>query len=228
MLQHLLELRRRTLNTLLFFGAFFCLFFFYANDLFHALIKPLLHSLHTTDDIIATQITASVFTPLKLAVDAALLLTAPFALFNLWRFISPGLYSAEKNHLRSAITLSLFLFITGLLFCFYFVLPFMFQFFAHALPQGVRLMPDMAESMYFITRMLLLFGLSFQVPLVCLVLVRFDIIEVKALKNIRPYVIVAAFALGMLLTPPDVFSQITLAIPLCLLYELGILLALFL
>ncbi|CAM2741536.1 twin-arginine translocase subunit TatC [Legionella worsleiensis] len=225
MLVHLIELRRRALYTLILFGILFFLFFFIATDLFHYLVTPLLQSLPNQEGLIATQITSSVFTPLKLAADAALLLSAPFALFQLWRFISPGLYANEKKQVRGAIVLSMVLFALGMVFCFFIILPFMFQFFAHALPKGVRLMPDMAYTLDFITRMLLLFGLSFQLPLICLIITRCNLVNVMALKNSRPYVIVSAFIVGMLLTPPDVFSQLMLALPLCFLYELGIILA---
>ncbi|HAT1596701.1 TPA: twin-arginine translocase subunit TatC [Legionella pneumophila] len=225
MLVHLIELRRRAIYTLLWFGAFALLFFFISDKLFHVLVKPLLQSLPNQEGLIATQITSSVFTPLKLAVDAALLLTAPFALLQLWRFMRPGLYRNEQEQIRGTIILSLLLFVFGTLFCFYLVLPFMFQFFAQALPEGVRLMPDMAYAIDFITRMLLLFGFSFQVPLICLVLVKIHFTTVTTLIKIRPYVIVGAFIVGMLLTPPDVFSQVALALPLCLLYEAGIILA---
>ncbi|MGC1183309.1 twin-arginine translocase subunit TatC [Legionella sp.] len=225
MLIHLLELRRRSIQTLVWFGVLFTLFFFLANDLFHVLINPLLHSLSGQKIVIATQITSPVFTPLKLAADAAMLFSAPFALFQLWRFISPGLYKNEQQLLRGILTLSLILFIMGVLFCFYLVLPFMFQFFTHAVPKGVRYMPDIASAMDFITRMLLLFGFCFQVPLICFILVQLNILDVVTLKKVRPYVIVGSFIMGMLLTPPDVFSQIMLAVPLCLLYELGIILA---
>lgn len=227
MLHHLLELRRRALQTLLCFGVLFLLFFFVANDLFQALVSPLLQTLSAQEALIATQITSPVFTPLKLAADAAILLSAPFALYHFWRFISPGLYQTEQKTLRGALVLSPILFLVGVLFCFYLVLPFMFHFFAHSLPKGVRYMPDMAYALDFISRMLLLFGFCFQVPLVCLVLVRLAIINVITLKKIRPYIIVGAFILGMLLTPPDVFSQIMLAVPLCLLYETGIILAIY-
>lgn len=225
LLPHLLELRRRSMHTLFCFGLLFLLFFFLANELFQALVSPLLTSLSNSGELIATQISAPIFTPLKLAADAALLLTAPIALFQLWRFISPGLYPQEQKTLRLGLGLSLILFVIGVLFCFYLILPFMFQLFIHALPKGVQYMPDMSYALDFITHMLLLFGLCFQVPLVCFMLVRLNLVRVKELKKIRPYIIVAAFIVGMLLTPPDVFSQIMLAIPLCLLYELGIILA---
>ncbi|WP_080336039.1 twin-arginine translocase subunit TatC [Legionella pneumophila] len=225
MLIHLIELRQRAIYTLLWFGTLALLFFFISDQLFHLLVRPLLRSLPNQEGLIATQITSSVFTPLKLAVDTALLLTAPFALLQLWRFMRPGLYKNEQEQIRGTIILSLLLFVFGTLFCFYLVLPYMFQFFAQALPEGVRLMPDMAYAIDFITRMLLLFGFSFQVPLICLILVKTHFTTVETLIKIRPYVIVGAFIIGMLLTPPDVFSQVALALPLCLLYEAGIILA---
>lgn len=225
MLSHLLELRRRTLHIILVFASLFLLFFFYANDLFHALVSPLLAALPKQDSLIATHITSPVLTPINLAADAAMLCTAPFALLQLWRFVAPGLYKQERYNLRKAIIISLLLFCFGVLFCFFLVLPFMFQFFTKAVPLGVRLMPDMAAALDFITHMLLIFGFSFQVPLLCMTLVRLEWIDLALLKKIRPYVIVAAFAIGMLLTPPDVLSQIMLAVPLCLLYELGVFLA---
>jgi sec-independent protein translocase protein TatC len=228
MLTHLIELRRRALFVLVCFGILFLLFYCISDKLFHFLVKPLLNVLPDQTGLIATQVTSSLVTPLKLAADAAMLLSAPFALFQLWRFISPGLYQKEQQFLRGAIFLSMVLFFVGMLCCFYLVLPFMFQFFYQAIPKDVRFMPDMAHAIEFITRMLLLFGLCFQIPLITLVLVHLNIIDVLTLKNIRPYVIVSAFIIGMLLTPPDVFSQLMLALPICLLYEFGILLAFYL
>lgn len=227
-LTHLLELRRRSIQTLLCFTLLFCFFFFLANDLFQALMHPLLQTLSAHEGLIATQITSPVLTPLQLAAHAALFCTVPFALFHFWRFISPGLYQQEQRTLRLALCLSLVLFVLGVLFAFFLVLPFMFQLFAHAVPKGVHYMPDMAYALDFISRMLLLFGLCFQVPLACFVLARLQLVEVLTLKKIRPYVIVGAFILGMLLTPPDVLSQIMLAMPLCFLYEIGIILVVYL
>jgi sec-independent protein translocase protein TatC len=225
MLTHLFELRRRTLYVMTVFAALFLLFFFFAPNLFHQLVSPLLHVLPLQDPLIATQITTPLLIPIKLAADAAMLCTAPYALLQIWSFASPGLYQQERVTLQWAILGSITLFIIGVLFCFYVVLPFTLQFFAQAVPTGVRFMPDITYAVDFITRMLLLFGICFQVPLLCVFLVYLRIIHVDTLKIIRPYVIVAAFIIGMLLTPPDVLSQITLAVPLCLLYELGIILA---
>lgn len=225
MLSHLLEFRRRMLHVVAFFMLLFLLFFFLAPNLFHTLVFPLLNVLPADDSLIAMHITTPLMTPVKLAADAALLCTAPFALLHAWRFSSPGLYQRERNSVRWAIVGSLLLFFLGMLFSFFLILPFMFGFFARAVPTGVRLMPDMGYAIDFITRMLLTFGLCFQIPLVCWLLARLQLVSLATLKMIRPYIIVVAFTVGMLLTPPDVLSQIMLAVPLCLLYEAGIVLA---
>lgn len=222
MLNYLFELRRRALIVLFCFIAFFSVFFIYANELFYFIIKPLFLVLPAQSSLIATQITAPVFIPIMLAADIALLCTAPVALFQLWQFITPALYHRERYQFKFLILSSSGLFLLGGMFCFYIVLPLMFQFFTHSIPLGVKMMPDMNYTLNFITRMLLVFGFCFQVPLVCWLSVRLGWLNTLLLKQIRPYIIVVAFTLGMLLTPPDVLSQILLAVPLCLLYELGI------
>lgn len=228
MLMHLLELRRRLLYVILMFAGSFILFFFFAPNLFHQLVSPLLEALPKSEPLIATQITTPLLIPIQLAADAAMLCTAPFALLQLWYFAAPGLYQRERYGFGCTLMGSLLLFCIGVLFCFYMVLPLMLKFFATAVPPGVRLMPDITYAVDFITRMLLLFGGCFQVPLLCLFLVYVKLITVATLRTIRPYIIVSSFILGMLLTPPDVLSQIMLAVPLCLLYELGIMLAILL
>ncbi|STX27547.1 sec-independent (periplasmic) protein translocase protein TatC [Legionella beliardensis] len=225
MLRHLIELRQRALLVMMVFLSFFLLFFYFAKPLFYWLVKPLLSILPPDNFIIVTHITAPVLAPINLAANAALLCTSPIALYHIWRFVMPGLYRSERQKLGHTILLSLFLFVLGVLFCFCIVLPFMFQFFTQAVPDHVKMLPDMASTLDFITRMLLLFGFCFQVPLVCLTLVRLNLLSIATLRQIRPYVIVGAFIVGMLLTPPDVLSQVMLAVPLCFLYELGIILA---
>lgn len=225
MLIHLLELRRRALQTAFFFLGVFVICFTQSECLFSFLMKPLREHLPLETTLIATQITSPLITPIHLAASVAMLLCMPIVLFHIWRFISPGLYRHEQGPLRMLLVLSLGLFCLGVLFCYYLVLPWMMQFFISAVPKGVRLLPDMTYAVTFMMRMLLIFGVCFQVPLLCLVLVRFKLITVHALKRARPYVIVAAFIIGMLLTPPDVLSQIMLAVPICLLYEGGLLMA---
>lgn len=221
MLPHLLECRRRLL---LVFGLFAVLFtgcFFISETLFLALIRPLLQVLPSNGTLIATHITTPLLTPVKLAADVAMLSSIPYALWHAWQFAAPGLYRKERKRLRTTIIISLALFSQAFYFVFM-ILPIMFSFFARAVPAGVRFMPDMGYAIDFITRMLLTFGLCFQVPLLCMLLVRFQMIDISALKKMRPYMYVLAFTIGMLLTPPDVLSQIMLAVPLCLLYEAGI------
>lgn len=225
MLIYFMELRRRILSIFAVFFIAFMIYFWKANELFQFVIMPLLKTLPLQSELIATSITSPLFIPLKLAANAALFTVAPLVLYHIWQFAHSALYRNERIYLFFLTGISLLLFCLGGLFCFYIVLPFMLQFFVNALPDGVRLLPEMASSVDFITRMILVFGFSFEIPLLCLFVVRMGICGVDALKTIRPYVIVAAFTLGMLLTPPDVFSQVILAVPLCILYELGLLLS---
>lgn len=222
MLNQLLELRRRLLWVLGVFLLFFLLFYLKAEALIQLLIAPLLQTLPNHQGLIATALTTPLLIPLRLAANAAALACGPFLLWHFWQFIAPGLYGHERKGLLFAISLSVVLFFTGLLFCFYFVLPYCFQLAAGTRIEGLKLMPDLAYTMDFISHMLFIFGISFQIPLLCLILVKFNILDLEGLKRIRPYSIVLAFILGMLLTPPDVLSQIMLAVPLCLLFEGGI------
>lgn len=227
MIEHIIELRRRFILVTLFFIMAFIVLYCFSSGVFEWVVSPLIRLLPQETGLIATQITLPVLMPLSLSADLALLCTAPFALFHIWRFVAPGLYRQEQQGVGFAIGISLVLFVLGVLFCFYGVLPFVLKFFVQAVPAGVRYMPDMGSAVDFIIRMTMLFGFCFQVPLVCVLLVKTGIIDIQTLKKARPYWIVTAFILGMLLTPPDVLSQVTLAIPLCLLYELGVMLAVF-
>lgn len=224
-LPYFLELRRRALQVMLVFLVVFIFFLFYANQLFELLMHPLLVALPNSGALITTEITSSLITPIKLAANAAMLLTVPFALWHLWRFVEPGLYPGERHRLRGGIFLCFLLFVVGTIFCYWIILPVMFQLIAKAIPGQVNFMPDMVSALDFIIWMLTVFGLSFQIPLLFMILVRLEWVELAVLKKIRPYAIVGAFILGMLLTPPDIVSQVLLAIPLWLLYEIGIFLA---
>ena len=222
MLEHLLELRRRGIIIAASFLVWFVLFYTFSDEWFHLLIAPLLLALPQHDALIATHVTTPVIIPITLAGNLALFATTPLALFHAFRFAAPGLYQNERRGLGVLIVVSMVLFVLGALFFFYGVLPFVLKLFVASVPTGITLMPEIATTIEFILRMMVLFGLCFQVPLICLLLVNTSLVSIDGLKTIRPYWIVAAFILGMLLTPPDVLSQITLAVPLCLLYELGI------
>ncbi len=221
----LTEFRKRFLNVLFVFIGLFGIGFYYSNILFYIYMLPLQRLLPPPHHLIATQITTPIITPLALAINVALFCTTPYGLWQLWRFAAPALYQAERRKLRYLLTCSLGLFCLGCLFCYFFILPFMFQCMIQALPKDVLLLPDISSVTHFITEMLIIFGCSFQIPLVCLLLIQVNILNLGQCTALRPYIIVAAFTLGMLLTPPDVVAQILLALPLWGLYELGILIA---
>lgn len=222
MLAQLIELRQRLIKVIILFFTVFLLFLWRSSTLFHYLISPLTHELPSHLHLVATQITTPAVTPFVIALDFSLLATMPYILFHLWKFIAPGLYPHERKNLRFTIVFSIFLFILGAVFCFYIVLPLILKFLVNAIPNDVQLMPEMSMTIHFITHMIILFGCCFQIPLISVLLVKTNLIKLETLKQIRPYWIVIAFILGMIFTPPDVLSQIALAIPLCLLYELGL------
>lgn len=225
MLAHLIELRRRLLQSLVFFLACALVCFWCSDALFQFLTAPLTTLLQIQAPLIATELTTGAFTPFKIALNAGFLLTMPYLLYQIWGFVHPGLYRHEKKGIAGLFICSFGLFLLGSAFCFYVALPFILQFLIHALPAGVRLLPDMGATLDFITRMLTLFGLCFQVPLFCVVLVKSRLVSTTALKHFRRYWIVSAFILGMIFAPPDVLSQTILALPLCVLYEIGIIAA---
>ncbi len=223
MINYLLELRRRLMRILAVFSLILVAGFYFSEPLFYWLIYPLQHQLPAGKALIATQLTSAVITPLSIAFHTACLLTTPYLIWQTWQFIHPALYGHEKSKLKMPLFASIFLLFIGMAFAYWLILPFMFQFFIHYLPSQVQMMPDMAYSIDFITHMMLLFGVCFQMPLLCFLLVNLRLISYESLKRFRPYVIVSAFILGMILTPPDVVSQILLAIPLWLLFEIGML-----
>ncbi len=221
-IKFLIELRERLLKTFMAFGILFGVFFFFSEPLFYVYMRPLQHLLPQNTHLIASQIATPLITPLCMAINLALLCTMPYGLFQLWRFASPALYLSEQQRLSFVLCISMGLFLLGGLFCYFVILPFMFQCIIHALPKGVLFLPDISSAASFITWMMVIFGLSFQIPLICTVLIHVDLVDLSQLIAARPYVIVAAFILGMIFTPPDVLSQIVLALPLWGLYESGI------
>lgn len=221
----LTELRQRLLYVLLVFVGLFGVGLVYSAQLFHWYMLPLQRLLPSPHHLIATQITSPVLTPLSLVINLAFFCTMPFGIWQIWRFAAPALYRSERRQWRWLLCSSIGLFCIGCLFCYYLILPFMFQCMIQALPKEVLLLPDIVSVTHFITEMLLIFGCSFQIPLVCLLLIQTNLLNIEQCTSIRPYIIVAAFILGMLLTPPDVVAQILLALPLWGLYEIGIVLA---
>lgn len=221
-----MELRSRLIYSLLFLLFIFAILLYFANDLYTLLALPLLKYL-PQGHLIATQIVSPFFVPFKLAFLAAMLLALPFFLYQLWIFIAPALYGHEKRFIWPFLFISAFLFYSGVAFAWLVIFPMLFKFLAHVAPVGVMISPDINEYLDFSTKLLLVFGCLFEIPIIMVLLVSGKIVRREQFIKMRSYAIVAAFVLGMLLAPPDVLSQTVLAIPIWLLYEAGILLSRF-
>jgi sec-independent protein translocase protein TatC len=223
LIAHLIELRSRLLNSAKALLLVFLGLFHWSSDLYALLAHPLLAKLPQGGQMIATDVTTPFFVPLKVTMMAAFLITLPYILYQGWRFIAPGLYSHEKKLVLPLIVASTSLFFCGMAFAYFVVFPVVFGFIVSSAPQGVAVMTDIDKYLSFVLGMFMAFGVTFQVPVVVVVLVRMGVVTVEKLREIRPYVFVGAFVVGAIFTPPDVVSQIMLAIPLWLLYEAGIL-----
>lgn len=200
----------------------FLALFPFAQTLYAIMAKPLQQFLPEGSAMIATQVTAPFLVPMKVCLFLAVLITFPWIFYQIWRFIAPGLYQHERRGFIPLCCMSALLFYGGIAMAYYFVLPLAFAFFIQAAPSGVQVMTDMSHYFTFVLRVLLAFGIAFQLPVILHVLLRLGTVTVSQLRQARPYVIVGAFVIGMLLTPPDVVSQILLAVPLWLLYELSL------
>ncbi|HEU0282412.1 MAG TPA: twin-arginine translocase subunit TatC [Gallionella sp.] len=222
---HLLELRTRLLHSIVALLLVFICLFPWASDLYALLAQPLLAKLPKGGQMIATDVTTPFFVPLKVALMAAFLIALPYILYQLWRFVAPGLYAHEKRMVLPLIASSTLLFFCGMAFAYFAVFPLVFGFITAAAPHGVAVMTDIDKYLSFVLTMFVAFGVTFQVPVAVVVLVRMNMVTTAKLREIRPYVIVAAFVVGAIFTPPDVVSQFMLAMPLWLLYEAGIVVA---
>lgn len=216
------ELRVRLLRCLIALVVAFAVGCYFANPLYHLLALPLLEQLPPTSPLIATQLTASLFIPFKLAFIVALLLIMPLLLHQLWRFVAPALYRQERRRIWPLLLLSNALFYLGVTFAYFVVFPLLFAFLIHTAPSSVTVMPDMSQFLDLCLQLFLAFGLAFETPVLTLLLVVSGVTTIQQLAAWRPYVIVGAFVAGMLLTPPDIISQILLAVPLWLLFEVGL------
>lgn len=223
-ISHLVELRDRLLRAILAVLVVFLCLFPWARDLYAVLAKPLLAALPVGGQMIATDVVGVFLVPVKVALLVAFLIALPYVLYQVWGFIAPGLYSHEKRLVLPLVVSSSLLFLVGMSFAYFLVFPMVFKFMASIAPEGVAWMTDIDKYFSFVLTTFIAFGLTFEVPVVVIVLVRAGIISIERLKESRPYVIVGAFVVGAIFTPPDVISQIMLAVPLCLLYELGIVL----
>jgi sec-independent protein translocase protein TatC len=224
-LEHLIELRDRLLRIVLAVTLVFLGVFPFANDLYSLLAKPLLRHLPEGGSMIATEVASPFLTPFKLALVCSVFAAMPVALYQIWAFVAPGLYRSERRLALPLLVLSVALFYLGMVFAYYAVFPLVFGFFTSVAPEGVQVMTDISKYLDFVLKLFFAFGMAFQVPIATIVLVSAGITTPEALAHKRPYIIVAAFVVGMLLTPPDVISQVLLALPMWVLFELGILLS---
>jgi sec-independent protein translocase protein TatC len=222
---HLVELRTRLLNSVVAVLIVFVCLFPFASKLYTLLAKPLLSKLPKGGQMIATDVTTPFFVPLKVALMAAFLISLPYILYQVWRFVAPGLYEHEKRLVWPLIIASTSLFFCGMAFAYFMVFPIVFGFITASAPMGVAVMTDIDKYLSFVLTMFVAFGLTFQVPVAVVLMVRMGFITVAKLREIRPYMVVGSFVVGAIFTPPDVVSQSMLAVPLWLLYETGILVA---
>lgn len=224
-ISHLIELRGRLLRIVVGFLLVFIGLFPFANKIYTLLAHPLLAKLPVGGQMIATAVTTPFFVPMKVAMLTAFIISLPHTLYQIWAFVAPGLYANERRFMAPLVVASTLLFLTGMAFAYFLVFPVVFGFIAGVAPQGVAVMTDIGNYLDFVITLFIAFGTAFEVPVAVVLLVRFGMVDIKTLKEIRSYVIVGAFVLGAIFTPPDVISQIMLAVPLWLLYEAGILVA---
>jgi sec-independent protein translocase protein TatC len=226
-ISHLIELRSRLLRSLVAILIVFACIFPWAKDLYTLLAHPLLAALPKGGQMIATDVTTPFFVPIKVAMMAAFLVALPYVLYQIWAFVAPGLYQHEKRLVVPLIISSTILFMCGMAFAYFLVFPVVFGFITATAPQGVAVMTDIDKYLSFALTLFFAFGLTFEVPIIVILLVKMGFISIAKLKEIRPYMIVLAFVIGAIFTPPDVVSQIMLAVPLWVLYEIGIIFASF-
>jgi sec-independent protein translocase protein TatC len=224
-ISHLIELRDRLLRTLIGFALVLLMLLPFANKIYSLLAAPLLAQLPSGGQMIATAVTTPFFVPMKVAMMAAFIISLPHTMYQAWSFVAPGLYAHEKKFMVPMIVASCCLFLMGMAFAYFLVLPVIFGFIISAAPDGVAVMTDIANYLDFVIGLFFAFGLAFQVPIAVILVVYFGWLDVIQLKAMRAYVVVVAFILGAIFTPPDVVSQFMLALPICMLYELGMLLA---
>ncbi|CAG9182895.1 twin-arginine translocase subunit TatC [Cupriavidus respiraculi] len=227
-ISHLVELRQRIVRAVAGVLVIFMSLVYWAPDIFNLFSKPLIESLPSGGKMIVTDVTGSFFVPMKVTLLVAFLIALPWVLYQIWQFVAPGLYQHEKRLVMPLVTSSYILFLCGVAFAYFLVFPTVFHFMAHYnAPLGAEMSTDIDKYLSFAMTTFLAFGITFEVPVVVIVLVRFGVVPLEKLKQIRPYVIVGAFIIAAIVTPPDVLSQLLLAIPLIALYELGLLLARF-
>lgn len=224
LISHLIELRTCILRAVICIFIVTLLLLPFANEIYNFIALPLIAKLPAGSSMIATEVISPFFAPFKLTIFCAVFFTVPYSLFQAWSFITPGLYSNEKKLLIPLLVSSTLLFYTGILFAYYVVFPVLFAFLTKTAPEGVQIMTDINQYLDFILKLFFAFGVSFEIPVATFLLIRAGFVSAEKLGANRPYIILAAFFVGMLLTPPDIISQILLAVPIWLLFESGLIL----
>jgi sec-independent protein translocase protein TatC len=221
-ISHLVELRDRLLRALIAFGLVLLVLIPFASDLYDLLATPMMHALPEGSKMIATGVITPFLVPIKVAMMVAFMVTLPYTLYQAWSFVAPGLYNHEKRLVLPLVVASTLLFVVGITFCYFFVFNTVFHFINQIAPKSISVAPDIENYLNFVLTMFMAFGLTFETPIVVVMLTRMGIVTLQQLRDIRPYFIVIAFVIAAIVTPPDVVSQLLLAIPMCLLFEVGL------
>jgi sec-independent protein translocase protein TatC len=220
---HLLELRTRLIRVLICLGILSVAGIPFASQIYSFVASPQLDIIPAGSSMIATQVTSPFMAPLKLVLFSALLITMPYLFYEIWMFMSPGLYKNEKSFVAPLMVSTILLFSAGVVFAYLVVLPIIFKFFIGVAPESIQVMTDINQYLSFVIKLIFAFGIAFEIPIATFLLIRTGIAKKESLIKARPYLIILFFVIGMLLTPPDIFSQLFLAIPMWILFELGLL-----
>ncbi len=226
-ISHLVELRDRLLRALIAFAVVLLLLIPFASDLYDLLANPMMQALPEGSKMIATGVITPFLVPIKVAMMLAFVITLPFTLYQVWSFVAPGLYNHEKQLVLPLVVASTVLFVIGIAFCYFFVFNTVFHFINQIAPKSISVAPDIENYLNFVLTMFLAFGLTFETPIVVVMLTRMGLVTIEQLRDARSYFIVGAFIIAAVVTPPDVVSQLLLAVPMCLLYEVGLIAARF-
>lgn len=221
-ISHLIELRDRLLRMLIAVGVVFVVLFPFASELYDLLAYPLMRTLPEGSKMVAIGVVTPFLIPVKIAALVAFAIALPYVLYQTWAFVAPGLYAHERRLVMPLVIASTVLFFAGVAFCYFFVFGMVFDFIYRIAPKSISVAPDIENYLNFAITMFLAFGLTFEVPIVVLILTRMGVVTIEQLVGARPYFIVGAFVVAAIVTPPDVISQLLLAIPMCVLYEVGL------
>ncbi|MCG9730329.1 twin-arginine translocase subunit TatC [Shewanella sp. Isolate13] len=222
LISHLLELRTKLLRAIGSVLLVFICLVYWANDIYHYMATPLMQALPESSSMIATDVAAPFFAPFKLTLVLSFFVAVPYVLYQVWSFVAPGLYKHEKRLVMPLLASSTLLFYLGIAFAYYIVFPVVFGFFTSVAPDGVEVATDISSYLNFILKLFFAFGLAFEIPVAVILLCWAGVTTPEELKEKRPYIVVGAFVIGMLLTPPDIISQTMLAIPMLILFEGGL------